>query len=283
MPYRINARIDEQNHYRCHAPESHYIEELKKRGGLIQLDNIMIDAEQLVRRTFQCDVNWCLRCSGEGAAKKYKGSCCTDLEVDLTGYEIEKMQELGRLAEQNLSFPAHDPVGAIVRRLTGGSFIEKTEKGEMAIDHLPSGRCPLSWMERGVFRCGINTLCLALKLPLSEYKPDPCYIFPLHYVEYKPGAYFLTIVTPETYKWIGADAYVAKLSCLRKPQPGAPPAYAFLKGEIILCLGEKFYAALTRAARPFLECDGMATQSSEYCCGECANSQRRVKPEASAS
>ena len=257
MAYRINSYVEEQNHTRCHAPERHYIKELESRGGLLRLDNVLVDAEQMILRRFLCDPNWCMRCSGEGSAKVYKGSCCTDLQVDLTKPEIGRLKMLGEMALARLTFPSRDPLNDVAKRLSSGNFIEETEKGELAIRHTRNGRCPVSWMDRdGTMRCGINSFCLALELPLGEYKPDPCYLFPLHYVEYEPGVYFVTVVSQESHEWVGADAYVSKLRCLSKPKPGAPPAYLCLKSEIIHCFGQNLYESLAEAAGTILERSG---------------------------
>lgn len=259
MSYRINPYVDEQNHYRCHGPERHYVEQLEGRGGLIRLDNVLVDAEQLVLRSFQCDPTWCTRVSGEGRDKKYKGCCCTDLEVDLTPEEIARMQKLGELAQQRLELGARDPMRDVAKRLAADNFMETTEKGERAIAHLPSGRCPIGFIERdGAFRCGLNKLCGLMELPLTDYKPEPCFLFPLHFVEHQPGVYLLTVVSEQSHEYIGAHVYVTKLRCLRKPQPGAPPAFISLRYEITHCFGEAFYAALAREARRIMEREGMA-------------------------
>lgn len=254
MTYQIDRFVDEQNHYRCHGPEQYYVDQLEARGLLVQLKNVAVDAEQLILRAFQCDSRWCLRCAGEGAKKKYKGACCTDLEVDLTPDELERIRKLGVLARERLTLSPRDPLADVVKRMESGKFTSTTDKGERALEHLRTGRCPLSWMERdGTLRCGINSLCLKMELPLENYKPDPCILFPLHYVQYRPGQFLLTVICDENYQYIGADAYVAKLRCLRKPQPDAPPAFVWLKQEIIHCFGEDLYAALEQAAEPILK------------------------------
>ena len=268
MPYRLNASVDEQNHHRCHFPENHYIDDLDRRGMLIRVDNVLVDAEQLILRTFECDTDWCVRCKGTGAEKKFKGSCCTDLEVDLTRHEVELLEQLGEMAAQ-LKIKPSDPIAQAIRRLQKKKFTFLTdEKKELALRQTPHERCMLSWITRdGHYRCIVNTLCDRLGLPIDKYKPDPCFHFPFHYVEHEPGIYFMTTICKETYAWIGADKYVSKLRCLRQPKPGAPPAFRFLKYEIIHCFGEQLYNRLEAAAKPFLVRAGL--ESPEECaCGE---------------
>lgn len=244
----------DENHRRAHAPENFYLDTLRERGHLIEIDNVQIDAEQLVLRAFQCDTAWCVRASGDPASRQFKGSCCTDLQVDVTPHETAKLRELAAIAEERLSLGIGDPLLPIVRRLRDNKFAETVDRGDTAFRHLGSSRCSLSWLSTGgVLRCGINTLCEKLRLPLEQFKPEPCYLFPLHYVEAVPGRYFFTLITAETFEYIGADRHTAHLKCLRKPKPGSPPAYQALKYEITLCLGEEFYEKLEQAAAEFLE------------------------------
>lgn len=263
MTYQINPYVKEQNHHRFHAAEQHYINQLESRGGLIRLANVAVDAEQLVLRAFRCDSRWCLRTVEKEGVKTLKGCCCTDLEVDVTETEIGRLRELGRKALEQLTFAARDPLGDIARRMSEGNITEVTDHGDLAFIHMKSRRCPLGWVAKdGSLRCGINALCDTLKLPLNYYKPDPCFLFPLHYVEYKPGLYFMTVVSKESHKAVGADAYVTRLRCLSKPAPGWPPALVSLKWEIVQCLGEEFYRALAAAARPMLEKAGQAEHAA---------------------
>lgn len=262
MAYKINRYVHEQNHYRFHTPERHYIQELEARGGLIRLDNVAVDAEQLVQRAFVCATHWCLRTVEEDGTRHYKGSCCTDLEVNVTPEETERLRQLGRIALEKLTFTPRDPLGEIARRLAEGRFTELTDCGETAFGHLRNGRCPLGIITRqGTLKCAINCLCQSLELPLTEYKPDPCFLFPLHYVEYAPGQFFVTVVCEQSHRAVGADTFVARLRCLRKPQPGAPPAFIALKYELIHCFGADFYRALAAAALPILERDGLAAHA----------------------
>lgn len=262
MPYRINPRIEEQNHLRSHATEACYVEQLRGRGRLIEIENIAVDAEQTVFRRFQCDSNWCLRRSGNGARCQYKGSCCTDLQVELTAHERQQLLELAQRARHHLSLPARHGARRAMNRLLEDQVFEVTDKGELIFASLSSGRCPLSWLDGGsTLCCSINTVCEDLQLDLRQFKPEPCFLYPLHYVEYRPGRYFLTLITPETCEAIGADRYTARLRCLNRPQPGSPPALVSLRAEIELCFGQGFYQQLFRAARPWLRESGWAPES----------------------
>ena len=258
MAYRVNAHIEHQNHMRAHASETFYISQLDHRGRLLRLDNVFVDVEQLILRTFACDTQWCVRAKKEDGKTVFKGSCCTDLEVNITPDEIDRLRRLGRLADERLDLKPSDPLDLVVERLREGRFFHTTDSGELAFKSLGSERCPLSWLTRdGTLRCAVNTLCERLDEPLTDFKAEPCIMFPLHYVEHQPGRYFLTTICRETHEWIGADHFVTKLKCLSRPKPGAPPAFQFLRGEIEMCFGKTFYGRLAKAAAPILQEHGI--------------------------
>lgn len=249
MAYTINRHIERQNHLRAHSSEIQYVRALEQRGKLMRLDNVDVDVEQLLERCFQCDTQWCLKCKGKGADKEYKGSCCTDLQVDVTETEIERIRELGRRVEEKLDIDKKDPLYKPLRNMLKDDFHGTTDAGEPILAHNHQGRCSLSWIDTdGSLRCSINTMCQRTGLDLMYYKAEPCFLFPLHYVEYEPGRFFLTLISEETKDAIGADTHTARLKCLKKPQPGSPPAYEFLKYEIILCFGEALYDQLVKEA-----------------------------------
>lgn len=258
MVFQLNPYVNEQNHFRCHTTEHRYMAQLDERGLLLHIDNMLVDAEQLVLRSFQCDSGYCTKCQNKDGLTHYKGCCCTDLEVDVTPEEVRRLRELGAMARDKMKLAPNDPLNPVLDRLSKDTFTEITDKGELAFKHLRSGRCALSWVgPGGAVRCSINSMCLALEVPLTVYKPDPCYLFPLHYVEPIPGTYFITLLSKETYAAIGADAYVGKLRCLAKPQPGSPPAYQFLKSELDHCFSGGLYDALHAAAQPLLRQHGL--------------------------
>lgn len=253
MPYSVNRSVDQIEFARHHTKEQFYMSELRKRGMLIEIENVFVDAEQLVLRTFLCDTNYCVKCTNGGSSKTYKGSCCTDLAVDITPPEKEKLVEMAKLAKEKLTFAANDPIRRVVENVLNDKISEVNEEHEEVLLHHPTGRCIMSWLDGDTLRCSINTLCSRLDLQLTEFKPDPCYLFPLHYSEFAEGQYLVSVLSTESRYWIAQHACVGKLRCLSRPAPGAPPAYIFLRGEIEYLLGKRFYRALDALAQPILE------------------------------
>lgn len=254
MPFRLNPIVDQGEFDRHNNTEQYYMDQLRKKGLLLEIDNVFADAEQLILRTFQCNTNYCIRCTGHGADMEYKGSCCTDLSVDLTRHEMDKLKDMAEQAKAKLDFDETNPVGKIVDRVLAGKVTEVNEDHELVFLHKNNGTCAMSWFDpSGQFRCAINTLCMELDLSIPEYKPDPCFLFPLHYTEIGKGTYLLSMLTEETRSWIDQHAVVGKLRCLRKPEPGSPPAYTFLRGELEYVFGKEFYKILDELAQPILE------------------------------
>lgn len=256
MAYKINPVVDEAEYDRHHNQERFYADMLRERGLLLELDNILVDAEQLVLRTFQCNTNYCVRCTGSGKGKTFRGSCCTDLQVDVTVKEKQKLFQLAKMAEAKLTLGPKDPLRRVVDDILADRIIELNDEHELVLEHKKNEACIMSWMDGSTLRCSINSLCTELDLDLTEYKPDPCFLFPLHYGQVGANDFLLSVLCTETRDWIGQHAIVGKLACLRKPEPGSPPAYEFLRGEIEYVFGKRFYRDLDMAARPILK---------EYC------------------
>lgn len=254
MAYRFNRSVREQDFIRHNIQERNYLNDLRERGLLLEIDNILVDAEQLVLRTFQCNTGYCVQCSGSASTREYKGSCCTDLMVDVTADEKSKLHELAEKARREIDFAKSDPVGKIVDNILNDRYTEVNEDGEEELQHRKTGACAMSWMdEKGQLMCSINTLVYKMGLEIDEYKPDPCYLFPLHYAEVGLDRFIITVLSEETRFWIEQDKAVSRLRCLRKPEPGSPPAYQFLKGELEYLLGKPFYKELDKRGQEILK------------------------------
>lgn len=252
MAFRINPVVKENDFQRHNTTERQYLADLDEKGLLLKIDNIAVDAEQLVLRTFQCNTEYCVRCKGKGANMEYVGSCCTDLSVDVSKAEVEGFVELAKMARKNLDLPKKEPVRVNIERILTGKITEENEDGELELKHKRNGSCIMSWIDdAGQLRCSINTLVDRLNLKIEDYKAVPCYLFPLHYAEFGDD-YILTVLSEETRFWIEQHRDVAKLRCLRLPEPDSPPAYEFLRYEIEYLLGKRFYRELDKRAKPIL-------------------------------
>ncbi len=253
MKHPLNPSVDLAEHHRQHPLERRFIEGLRNAGRLIEIGNVHVDAERLVFRAFQCNTSYCVKCSGKNGLTKYQGSCCTDLQVDLTEDEKRRIEDLAARAKANPKILAEDSIREIVGKVLAGEVSETDENHDLIFKHREDGRCVMSWLDgSGQLRCSINTMVERLGLAIEDFKPNPCYHFPLHYLEYEPGVYLMTLLSEETRHWAQQHRTVTKLICLRKPEPGAPSAYLFLRREIEHLFGEAMYAALDREAQAML-------------------------------
>lgn len=253
MAFRINPVVKENDFQRHNTTERRYVADLEERDLLLKIDNIAVDAEQLVLRTFQCNTGYCVRCKGRASNMEYVGSCCTDLSVDVSKAEVAGFVELAKMAKKKLKFDKSDPVRQNIERILDDKITEENEDFELELKHKRNGSCVMSWIDKtGQLRCSINTMVDRLGLKIEDYKAVPCYLFPLHYAEFGDD-YILTVLSEETRFWIEQHRDVAKLRCLRLPEPDSPPAYQFLRYEIEYLLGKRFYRELDRMAKPILE------------------------------
>ncbi|MCX7047214.1 MAG: hypothetical protein NTX50_17215, partial [Candidatus Sumerlaeota bacterium] len=211
--------------------------------GALDIGNILVDKPQLVTRRFSCDTCHCVHALKNG---KRKGSCCTDLEVDLTPNEIHDVRRLALLYLKSPIAQVAAPECIIARRiLQTNDWLNESDCGEPCLAHTKERICSLGYLDAdGRLLCALNAMTAALGEPLPKWKMMTCYVFPLHYVEYQNDKYLLTILCRENYQYLGADVDVARLRCLAQPQPDAPPAYQSLQGEIEFLLGAAFYLKL---------------------------------------
>jgi len=262
--FHINKQVTGEDSVRALLSERAYVADLRDKGLALEIGNIVVDAPQIIERDFQCDTSRCVRLTKKG---KRKGSCCTDLEVNLTPNEERNLRRLAkrRLAlrrtgggkraqeterdEKDGGAPDEAAVRLIARRLADSdSWLEKNYRGEPCLAHAKDGLCVLGYVSRdGRLMCALNAMAEAIGEPASKWKLMTCFTFPLHYVEYEDGKYLLTIICKENHENMDADKYLGKLRCLREPPAGAPRAYESLKEEIELLLGRLFYARLRKA------------------------------------
>lgn len=245
--FKIRKSVAREDQVRALLPERAYAKQLLKEDGTLWVGNVLVDARRLVDGRFCCDTRHCVRSTKKG---RLKGSCCTDLEVNLTPNEIAMVR---RLARRYLVCDGADPRSPVhdIARVVADSddgWLELNYREEPTLSHNRKKKCALGFIaEDGRLLCAMNAMAEALGEPLEKCKFMTCYVFPLHYVEYEDDKYLLTIINSDNHEHLDADEAIGKLRCIRKPPDDAPPAYRFLKGEIEYLLGKRFYRALCQA------------------------------------
>lgn len=248
MSYPLNRTVAGNDFLRSRTTDSAHVARLRERRETLAIGNVLVDVPNLLRRRFLCDTRQCLRVERKDGRPIYRGSCCTDLLVEITPPEQERLKPLARETLER-SPNGSLQLAALARRIAGDDFLAWTGKQEPVLGSHASGRCVLSFINpRGRLWCGVNAMCRALGRRVQDYKPDACYAYPLHYVDYEPGRWFLTIICRGNYRMMGGAREAAVMACLETPMENAPPAYMALRGEIEHLWGEAFWQELARQA-----------------------------------
>jgi len=232
--------------------DARYVQKLAERNELLVIDNIAVDAPNLVLRRFACDTRHCVRVEERNGRPWFCGSCCTDLVVELAEPERERLERLASVYLRR--FPRGlRSVRAVAQKIRGGEIIAYSQKDEPILDDLHTNRCVLSYLDRqGVLRCTVNTMVEALGLRSEDYKPDACLAFPIHYVDYEPDRWFVTVINRQNYRPLGVARETASVRCLTRPLRDAPPAYVTLRRELEHLWGKRFWQQLDHHARRLL-------------------------------
>lgn len=246
MIYNIRREMAAEDTVRATLPERAYVRGLIDDGDAIEIDNVVVDARELIERRFICDTLHCLRVKKND---RLRGSCCTDLEVNLTPNEIQHLKDV---AERYLDSPAAQTggmAGQIARRIIeGDKVIDINHLGEKRLTHNKKKVCSLGFIDDdGRLLCALNAFADGIGEELPLVKLPTCYLFPLHYVEYEKGRFLLTLISEANYESLEGAYEVARLRCARKPPKDAPRAYESLRGEIEFTLGKSFYRRMLKA------------------------------------
>jgi len=252
MGFRVNQSLQREDSVRALLPERAYVRWLQEKGQAVRIDNVIVDAPEIIARRFLCDTAHCARLSRKRG--KLKGSCCTDLEVDLTPNEIRRIRRLARLYLESGNADPEAPFYAVARGVEDDDgWMDENHLGEPRLTHTRKKVCSMGFLdEEGRLLCALNAMAEALGAPVAKWKLQTSFLFPLHYVEYKDGEYLLTIIAEDNYENMEGCAEAARLRCVRKPPADAPRAYQSLRHEIETLLGKRFYRKLERAAEDYL-------------------------------
>ena len=250
--FRLNERVAATDFLRSRLAERALVEELEAAGRILRVGNVAVDVPNLIHRRFRCDTRRCIRVSRRNGRKWYTGSCCTDLVVEITPPERRRLKRIARAYLHDVP-DAPKPLVKAARRILDDGIFAKTTTNEPCLDDHRTNRCILSYVDAtGVFRCAAHAMILALGRHLESHKPDPCFAYPLHYVDYEPGRFFLTILNPTNCKRLGASKQTANMPCVTRPPADAPHAYVALRSELEHLWGRRFWCEIDRHARRLL-------------------------------
>lgn len=220
-------------------PWRRYINWLKERGLLLEVDGILVDCGAMFETRFHCDTRTCASADRDSKTE----SCCTDYQVEITPEEKDRIvahkdEILGLLSR-------HDPA-----RVTPDRNIEDFFKVSHSIELAKEkGRCAFSYRnDDGDLRCGIHSLALEKGVPVASIKPLTCVFFPVVVYRFETGETLLTAISDETADLMEGEKDTA-LPCLRM-QTG-DPMFKECRMAIEAGFGEEFFQHLEAASRDF--------------------------------
>jgi hypothetical protein len=241
------------------SPVERYIAIQRERMQLQTVDGVDIDMEQMVSRRFLCDRHRCIQWTPHEKKATAKpiidNSCCARYDVPVTDLDRRKLAEILPLVRKRLARshplnldPAEPPY-------------DIEDDFSMVMRNAPEGACQFVLYEKGLTTCAIHKTCLEEGLPVEEYKPMGCSMWPVSLVEYEHEGkqrLFLTVYANAT-KGIfassdnGEDPDEGHFACLIDQQAHYEPMYQSVRDILTQVLGAPFYQRLDRAARDYLE------------------------------
>jgi hypothetical protein len=220
-------------------PWHRFIRALEKRGDLLTIDGVLIDAGALFRTRFRCDTRTC----AEVNRPDKTDSCCRDYEVEITASERDR---IAAHATDVIGFLATHDASRVTPDRTIDSFFLSAYSIQLAKE---DNRCAFSYRDsNGRLWCGIHSMALEKNLPVESIKPYACILFPLVVRRLEDGTILLTAASSETEALYGGKDS-ALLPCLR--EPGGEPMYRECRRGIELGFGTEFYARMDSAAVEF--------------------------------
>lgn len=226
------------------APWRRYIDSLRGRGLLVDVDGILVDCEAMFRTRFHCDTRTCAGIDRDPETE----SCCTDYEVEITPEEKERIVANADAVLELLSRYDAQRVNA---QRSISEFFEESHSISLAKE---KGRCVFSYRDsEGRLRCGLHSLALEKNVPVASIKPLTCVFFPVVVYRFENGDTLLTAISRDT-AGLMEGAKDTQLPCLRIQK--GDPMFMECRTAIETGFGSTFFAHLTSAAEQFAAAGG---------------------------
>jgi hypothetical protein len=240
------------------SPVKRYVDIQRERRKIIAIGNIDVDIEQMVQRTFLCDRHRCIQWTPHEKKSQARplidNSCCSRYDVPVTDLDRRKLAEIlprvrKRLAKnhplvEDQATPPYDIDDDF-------AFVMREQEG---------GACQFVLYEQGQTTCAIHKTCLEEKLPVWEYKPLGCSLWPVALVDFDDDGqerFLLTIYARATsgiFDESGEDhADESHFACLVDQDPKYDPIYKSVEGILSFTLGTDWYKQLDKQAQKYLK------------------------------
>lgn len=208
-------------------------------GAVLNVGGVLVDRAVLEQR-FGCVPGRCAPGPHRGRFR----SCCADLDVALTGAEVNRLRRHTRrlgawLAHREPRLEARLPEPPAASG--GPPFWLAPDGGHLT---RPARRCVFSRLDsQGRIRCHLHAYARARGLDLAVVQPLPCRLFPLVLVALPTGGVLLTTLYGRTSRLVGTLP-VSRFPCLSDPT--LPEATRSLARELDWLFGRGFARALRR-------------------------------------
>jgi hypothetical protein len=223
-------------------PWRRFMNGLRERGELVNVDGILVDTRALFRTRFHCDSKTCAMLDRPAGVE----SCCQEYFVEVTVEERDRIFAHAGDVVELLS--RKDPARVKPDRDIASFFDDKNSIELVKEDN----RCAFSYRdEAGQLWCGLHALALEKGWPIESVKPITCILFPLVVFRFENGDLLLTATSEEVERMFASPKESLKLPCLLK-QAG-DPMFMECRSAIVLSFGEAFYQRLASAASEFLQ------------------------------
>lgn len=235
--YKINEQIARDSDSYDRDIIEKYLEYLHATDNAIEIGNVVVDVEEVVRRKFVCDTRLCIKTARNNFLKRR--SCCTEYSVRVSEDEAH------RIAKMLPEIAEHYPDTAAAIESAGG-FCEFDSWFDRVLRKRPEGICIfLADQGNDVFHCAIHGTALRTGKKTLKSKPSACSLFPLCYLEHD-GGLILTAYSLQNARVIEGENEPIAYDCCEPNPLATRPLYVEMKNTLIDLLGKDFYVALER-------------------------------------
>ncbi len=224
-----------------------YVEHLKGRGELLQIDAVDVDVPQIVRRHFICDSQRCVQWSG--TTPLIDRGCCCRYEVPLTARDKEVVLAHLDAVRPNL------PEGHRLIDPEVDPFKQDDDFGVAMVHDNPVGGCQFNMYIDGRCRCALHMTALEHGENPHEWKPLACSLWPLAINAYDDDdgqeRYLLTVYCEDNAELFD-ETEEEPFACIVDQSESYPYTYLAEQGTLEHLFGAAWWAKLDSAARELL-------------------------------
>jgi hypothetical protein len=242
------------------TPLQRYVAIQRERGRMWAIGKVDVDVEQMVERAFLCDRHRCIQWTPHedkaDAEPLIDRSCCSRYQVPVMDLDRQKLVEILPLVKKRL-----DPDHPLVVDADEPLF-DVDDEYQFVMREQGENVCQFVLYENGRTTCAIHKTCLEEGLPVHEYKPVGCSLWPVALIDWEDEGgeerYLLTTYVKATAGLFESggdeeDDHENHFACLVDNNPAYDPMYKSVEGILGYTLGLEFYRQLDARAQKHLK------------------------------